>query len=144
MRKVFTTLTLATLALTLTACSTTNPTDVSNKQTTSTSTNTSIADAKVLGKTYIDAVCQPMLNDTTITQAHLDNLRKVAATLKAAPPVAENHDNDWLKLDVLSDALTSRADALVLNTPITAADKTKWKTNCDYIFSTYTESFKDF
>lgn len=106
----------------------------------------SVADAKLVGKEYIDAVCQPMINDATITQTSVDYLTVLAARLNEMPPVEDTHGNDWLTFTTLAKALNDRATALQsqVGSPISAEDKKNWQSKCDYIFSTYTESFKDF
>lgn len=106
----------------------------------------SIAEAELIGKEYIDVVCEPMLNDNVITDESIFKIREVAERLNNMLPVENNYGNDWLKFDILAEALNTRADALetMVGSEITAEDKTGWAEQCDYIYSTYVESFKDF
>jgi PBP1b-binding outer membrane lipoprotein LpoB len=128
MRKLLTVTTL-TLTVILTGC-------VSEEYTT-------IEEAEELGLTYIKAVCDPMLNDDYITQEHIDNLRLVAGILVDTPPVENDYGNGWLKFNEMSNSLNIRADSFTVGTPNPQSEKEEWKTKCDFIYSTFVESFKD-
>lgn len=106
---------------------------------------TTITEARALGQNFIDVMCS-VVDEETITQAYVDDLKQVATNYRETPPVVNNYDNDWLTFDTMGDAIDSRVAALepMVGNVVDEETKKAVDEQCVFIQGALDMAFEDF
>lgn len=101
-----------------------------------------LQEAEDLGGEFVDLICELGMEER-VTQSYLEDLEELAIRYDEATGPADDQGNDWLKFDVLSQALRDRATALEprLGDPITDSWEKDLNGQCGFIRASYQDTF---